>query len=329
MISEVAARIEPGVSSLRWSGRPTHRTGRPRLSRAVPRVTSGARCNARPTVPVELPVGTVSFLMTDIEGATRAWDDSPNAMRVALQLHDRLVKERIEKHNGQIVESGREGDSVLAAFRNAKDAVAGALDLQRALGLEAWPVGADIRVRMALHTGDSELVSRHYVGAALYRCARLMATAHGGQVVMSGATQELVSDGLPRDASLRDLGQYRLRDLSRPERVFQVMHPDLQSEFAPLRAEEKLHGESGAPRAEHGVEIVGELSKRELEVAGLVASGLTNREIAKKLFISERTAEGHVERIRNKLTVRSRTEVATLMVRAGLNPSLEGDSLRP
>lgn len=305
-------------------GREAHRAGRPKLNRGLPRVPSGARCHTGRTVPVALPVGTVSFLMTDIEGATRAWDASPDAMRLALQLHDRLVKERIEKHNGQIVESGREGDSVLAAFRNAKDAIAGALDLQRALGLEAWPLGADIRVRMALHTGDSELVSRHYVGAALYRCARLMATAHGGQVVMSGATKELVSDDLPRDASLRDLGEYRLRDLSRSERVFQVLHPDLQSEFPPLRAEEKLRAESEARCAEGGVEIVGALSKRELEVAGLVAVGLTNREIAKKLFIAERTAEGHVERIRDKLNVRSRTEVATWMVRAGMNISPEG-----
>jgi class 3 adenylate cyclase/DNA-binding CsgD family transcriptional regulator len=288
-------------------------------------MTSGARCNARPTVPIELPVGTVSFLMTDIEGATRAWDSSPEAMRLALHRHDHLVKKLVENHKGQIVESGREGDSVLAVFRTAKDAVAGALDIQRALGLEAWPVGANIRVRMAVHTGEAELVSRHYVGAALYRCARLMATAHGGQLVISGTTKDLVIDGLPRDAGLRDLGQYRLRDLTRPERVFQVLHPDLRWEFPPLGAEEMLQAQSEARRDEDGVEIAGPLTKRELEVARLITIGLTSRAIAKKLFISERTAEGHVERIRNKLEVRSRTGIATWMIRAGLSPSLEGD----
>ena len=263
--------------------------------------------------------------MTDIEGATRAWDHSPDAMRLALRRHDRLVKERVAKHDGEIVESGREGDSVLAVFRTAMDAVAGALDVQRALGLEAWPAGAEIRVRMAVHTGEAELVSRHYVGAVLYRCARLMTTAHGGQLVISGTTKDLVIDCLPPDAGLRDLGQYRLRDLTRPERVFQVLHPELRSEFPPLGAEEKLQRESEARRDKDTVEIAGPLTKRELEVARLIAIGLTNRAIAKKLFISHRTAEGHAERIRNKLDVRSRTEVATWVVRAGLNPSLEGD----
>jgi class 3 adenylate cyclase/DNA-binding CsgD family transcriptional regulator len=288
-------------------------------------MSSGARCNARPTVPIELPGGTVSFLMTDIEGATRAWDRSPEAMRLALHRHDRLVKQLVENHKGQIVESGREGDSVLAVFRTAKDAVAGALDLQQALGLEAWPAGAAITVRMAVHTGEAELVSGHYVGAALYRCARLMSTAHGGQLVISGTTKDLVIDGLPPDAALRDLGQHRLRDLTRPERVFQVLHPGLQSEFAPLGTEEKLPAQSDARSDEDGVEMAGPLTKRELEVARLITIGLTSRAIAKKLFISERTAEGHVERIRNKLDVRSRTGIAAWIIRAGLSPSLEGD----
>jgi class 3 adenylate cyclase/DNA-binding CsgD family transcriptional regulator len=263
--------------------------------------------------------------MTDIEGATKGWDRSPEAMRLALHRHDRLVKHLVDNHNGRIVESGREGDSVLAVFSTARDAVAGALDLQQALGLEAWPVGADIKVRMAVHTGEAELMSGHYVGTALYRCARLMSTAHGGQLVISGTTRDLVIDRLPPDAGLRDLGEHRLRDLTRPERVFQVLHPGLQSEFPPLGTEETLQAKSDARSDEDRVEMAGPLTRRELEVARLITIGLTSRAIAKKLFISERTAEGHVERIRNKLDVRSRTGIATWMIRAGLSPSLEGD----
>src|SRR4029077_2134611 len=111
-----------------------------------------------------------------------------------------------------------------------------------------------------------------------------------------------------------------------PERVFQVMHPSLQSEFPPLGTEEKLETQSGARSDEDGVEVAGPLTRRELEVARLITIGLTSRAIAKKLFISERTAEGHVERIRNKLEVRSRTGIATWMIRAGLSPALQADN---
>jgi class 3 adenylate cyclase len=184
----------------------------------------------------DLPVGTITFLMTDIEGSTRVWDASPQLAKVGLQRHDRIVLEHIEQNQGQTVEAGREGDSVLAVFRQARDAVTCALDMQRSLQREVWPVGADMRVRIAVHTGEAELRSAHYVGAPLYRCARLMATAHGGQVLISRATEELVADSLPEGVTLRDLGRHRLRDLSRPEHVYQLLHRDLPADFPPLKS---------------------------------------------------------------------------------------------
>lgn len=188
---------------------------------------------------VNLPVGTLTFLMTDIEGSTKMWDASPSSAKPALDRHDRIVLEQVERNQGQLVESGREGDSVLVVFRQASDAVACALDAQLSFQREKWPAGVDMRVRIAVHTGEAELRSGHYIGAPLYRCARLMAAAHGGQILVSRATQELVADGLPNGVSLRDLGPHRLRDLSRPEHVFQLLHPDLETEFPALESLEQ------------------------------------------------------------------------------------------
>ena len=182
--------------------------------------------------------------MTDIEGSTKVWDASPSSAKAALELHDRIVGENVEKNRGQIVESGREGDSVLAVFTQARDAVACALAAQRSLQRERWPSGVEIRVRIAVHTGEAELRSGHYVGAPLYRCARLMAVAHGGQVLVSKATEELVADGLPVGTSLRDLGLHRLRDLTRPEEIYQLIHPDLASDFPAI---EKLERTNNLP----------------------------------------------------------------------------------
>jgi predicted ATPase/class 3 adenylate cyclase/DNA-binding CsgD family transcriptional regulator len=183
-----------------------------------------------------LPAGTVTFLMTDIEGSTRVWDADPRSAKRSLERHDLIILDQVERNQGQVVESGREGDSVLAVFRQASDAVACAAATQLALQREDWPAGVEMKVRIAVHSGEAELKSGHYTGAPLYRCARLMATAHGGQIVVSRATEELVADNLPRGLALRDLGQHRLRDLSRPEHVYQLIHPALESEFPPLKS---------------------------------------------------------------------------------------------
>jgi predicted ATPase/class 3 adenylate cyclase/DNA-binding CsgD family transcriptional regulator len=188
-----------------------------------------------------VPAGTVTLLLTDVEGSTRLWENAPTAMPEAIARHYGILDEAIASHGGvRPVEQGG-GDSVVAAFTSARDAVAAALDAQRAVLAEDWPAGAALRVRMALHTGDAQLRDEgNYFGAAVIRCARLRAVAHGGQVLLSGATAALVADHLPDGAELVDLGVHRLRDLGRAERVFALGHPDLPGGVPPSRSLDQL-----------------------------------------------------------------------------------------
>lgn len=175
-----------------------------------------------------LPDGTVTFLLTDIEGSTRLWESGGDAMAAAVKRHYDILDAAISGHRGvRPVEQG-EGDSVVGVFAHARDAVRAALDAQRALHAEHWPEGAELRVRMALHTGDARLRDAgNYFGPAVIRCARLRALARGGQVLLSRATHDLVKDGLPDGTALMDLGEHRLRDLGRPEHVFALRSADL------------------------------------------------------------------------------------------------------
>jgi predicted ATPase/class 3 adenylate cyclase len=193
------------------------------------------RAEGSANVLTELPSGTLTFLLSDIEHSTTVWDQHPGAMRRALEIHDEIFQSAVSHHQGRLVELGREGDSVLSVFRRPSEAVACALDAQLALHRAKWPAGAAIRVRIALHTGEADVRDGHYFGPAVYRCARLMATSSGGQTILSGPTHDLVVDSLPRSVSLLDLGSHRLKDLSRPERIFQVMHPDLPHDFPDLK----------------------------------------------------------------------------------------------
>ena len=184
-----------------------------------------------------LPTGTVTFLMTDIEGSTRAWERRPEALTVAVPRHYDLLDEAISASGGvRPIEQG-EGDSVVAAFSRATDAVGAALTAQRMLVAEAWTDGIALPVRMALHTGEAQLRDEgNYLGMAITRCARLRSCAHGGQVLLSDVTAALIADQMPDGVGLADLGRHRLRDLGRPERVWQLLHPDLEAEFPPLRS---------------------------------------------------------------------------------------------
>jgi predicted ATPase/DNA-binding CsgD family transcriptional regulator len=184
-----------------------------------------------------LPAGTVTFLLTDVEGSTAGWVRSPEGLAVAIPRHYEVLDEAIGAHGGvRPVEQG-EGDSTVAAFSRASDALAAAVDAQRSLTAEPWPDGAEVRVRMAVHTGEAQLRDEgNYVGLALARCARIRSCAHGGQVLVSEATAALVGDTPPPDVVLRDLGTHRLKDLGRPERVWQLVHPDLAQEFPPLHS---------------------------------------------------------------------------------------------
>src|SRR3954469_17112384 len=174
-----------------------------------------------PTEAFVLPAGTVTFLLTDIEGSTRLWEERPGEMGPAVAGHYEILDEVIAAHGGvRPVEQG-EGDSVVAAFARASDAVMAAVDAQRRLTAELPWLG----VRMAVHTGEAQLRDEgNYVGRAIIRCARLRACAHGGQVLLSSSAAALAADD-PGDADLLDLGTVRLRDLSRPERVWQGWGP--------------------------------------------------------------------------------------------------------
>jgi predicted ATPase/class 3 adenylate cyclase/DNA-binding NarL/FixJ family response regulator len=176
-----------------------------------------------------LPTGTVTLLLADVEGSTRLWDSRPVQMTAALAQLNRTVNEAIAAYDGvRPLEQG-EGDSFVAAFSRASDAVACALALQRA------PL-APIRVRIGIHTGEIQLRDdANYAGPTINRTARLRDLAHGGQTVLSGATESLILDRLPDGVWLADLGSYPLRNLPRPERVVQLCHPDLRNEFPPLR----------------------------------------------------------------------------------------------
>src|SRR5829696_4377924 len=182
----------------------------------------------------DLPTGTVTFLFTDIEGSTQLWEKSPRGMQIALTRHDAVLWEAIEGHGGSVFKTV--GDAFCAVFPTAIGALESALAAQRTLFSEAWgdEIGA-LRARMALHTGTTHERDGDYFGPPVNRVARLLSAGHGGQVLISSSTQELVRDHLPPQTHLRDLGERRLKDLSRPERIFQLTAPDLPSEFPPLR----------------------------------------------------------------------------------------------
>jgi predicted ATPase/class 3 adenylate cyclase len=179
------------------------------------------------------PTGTVTFLFTDIEGSTRLWERDAKRMQVALARHDEILTSTIEDHGGHVFKTV--GDAFCCAFPTAPEALEAALGSQRALLEEGWEETGPVRVRMALHTGAAEERGGDYYGPPLNRVARLLSAAHGGQVLLSLPTQELVRDQAPSEVSLRDLGEKHLKDLFRPERVFQLLAPDLPSEFPPLR----------------------------------------------------------------------------------------------
>ena len=173
----------------------------------------------------ELPAGTVTFLLTDIEGSTRLWETVPEAMEVALERHDRLLADVIAEHGGVVVASRGEGDSFFALFPSAVSAVEAAGDCQLRLGREAWPTGGALRVRMGLHTGEARMRgSDHVDHAPINRCARVKS----GRARRAGAAhqdqRDLVAGRLGSGFGLKRLGEFRLRDLAEPELIFQLTH---------------------------------------------------------------------------------------------------------
>jgi predicted ATPase/class 3 adenylate cyclase len=183
-----------------------------------------------------LPAGVITFLLTDIEGSTRLWEDAPDSMMEAIQMHDSVIDEAVETCNGVSVKPRGEGDSRFLVFASAPDALAAALRIQSGLAQVDWPTPRPLAVRASLHTGIAERQLGDYYGSTVNRAARLRGIAHGGQTVMSASTWELVRDQLPNDAAVEDMGEHTLRDLTRPERVFQVYPADAVADFPPLNS---------------------------------------------------------------------------------------------
>jgi predicted ATPase/DNA-binding SARP family transcriptional activator/uncharacterized protein HemY len=188
----------------------------------------------KPSAPKHnLPTGTVTFLFTDIEGSTQLWEQAPEAMKAAHARHESIIREVVAAHGGYTYKMI--GDAFQIAFATAPEALAAALDGQRALYAEPWAETVPIRVRMALHTGVTEERGDDYVGPVLNRVARLLGAGHGGQVLLTQSTYDLVHDTLPSDVSLRDLGERRLKDLVRPEHIYQLIAPGLPADYPPLK----------------------------------------------------------------------------------------------
>ncbi|MDQ4034375.1 MAG: hypothetical protein M3153_00450, partial [Chloroflexota bacterium] len=182
-----------------------------------------------------LPTGTVTFLFSDIEGSTRLVGDiGPAEYTRLLERHNEVLRGAFAAHGG--VERGTQGDSFLVMFLDAPAAVAAAVEAQVALASTVWPDGAVVRVRMGIHTGIGVLGGDDYVGIDVHRAARIAAAAHGGQVLLSEAARTLSSADLPEGVSLRRLGEYKLRDLSQPEQLFQLVIGGLKSDFPPVNA---------------------------------------------------------------------------------------------
>ena len=181
----------------------------------------------------ELPSGTVTFLFTDIEGSTTLLKQLGEGYGEVLATHQRLLREAFAAHGGHEIDTA--GDGFFVAFRRAKDGVAAAADAQRAVAAHEWPSDVQLRVRMGLHSGEPAVGEERYVGLGVHRAARIGAIGHGGQVLLSSATRELVEDDLPPGLSLRDLGTVQLKDIDRPERVSQLVIDGMPADFPRLK----------------------------------------------------------------------------------------------
>src|SRR5215216_5891596 len=183
-------------------------------------------------MPAEVASRTLTFLFTDLEGSTQLWERHRQAMKAALERHDAILREAVESSNGQVVKTT--GDGLMAVFASPAAGVNACVKAQRGLAQAAWGPTGPLRVRMGLHSGEAASREGDYFGPTLNRAARIMPAGHGGQVLLSAAAAALVVDELPNGSSLRDLGEHQLKGLGRAERVFQLLHPGLETNFPPL-----------------------------------------------------------------------------------------------
>ena len=178
-----------------------------------------------------LPTGTVTLLFTDIEGSTRLLHRLGDRYAEVLAAHNELLRAAFAAHGGQEIDT--QGDAFFVVFPRAVQAIAATVAAQRALAAHPWPAGTPVRVRMGLHTGEPLRVNDGYVGLDVHRAAHICAAGHGGQVLCSQATTDLVRHRLPPGVSLRDLGTHRLKDLNQPEHTSQLVIAGLPADFPP------------------------------------------------------------------------------------------------
>jgi predicted ATPase/class 3 adenylate cyclase len=222
-----------------------------------------------------------TFLYTDIEGSTRLWEHHPTAIQAAVSRHETILRDAIANHGGSVFRTV--GDGLCAVFANATHAVQAALDAQIALHAETWGETGPLRVRMAILTGEAEAHRGDYSGSSLNRIGRLLGLVHGGQIVISQATQLLVRDALPPGTGLKDLGEVGLRDLSHSEHVFQVTHPDLPSDFPPIASSDRQtnnlpsHPTAMIGRETELAEVLKRLSSETVRMLTLTGPGGTGK----------------------------------------------------
>jgi YVTN family beta-propeller protein len=207
---------------------------------------------------VELPSGTVTFLFTDVEGSTRLLKQLRDEYGLVLAEHRRILRAAFSEHGGR--EMDTQGDAFFVVFARARDAVAAAVAAQRALEAHPWPAGAVCRVRMGLHTGEPSVGDEGYHGMGVHRGARICAAGHGGQILLSNTTRELTEDELPPGVALRDLGEQHLKDIDRPERLYQLVVDGLASEFPLLRTAPHAATERAAGRRPRKALLTGALA---------------------------------------------------------------------
>jgi class 3 adenylate cyclase len=198
-----------------------------------------------------LPGGTVTFLFTDIEGSTRLLQQLGDEYGDVVRDHRALLREHLGARGGTEVDT--QGDAFFYSFPRARDAVAGAVAAQRALGAQTWPQGAEVRVRMGLHTGEPSVGDEGYLGLDVVRAARICSAGHGGQILLSETTRALLGNDLPEGVSVVDLGQQNLKDVQH-ERIYQLALEGDES-FPPLKTEtRKSSSDALAERIERHVE---------------------------------------------------------------------------
>jgi DNA-binding SARP family transcriptional activator len=229
----------------------------------------------------ELPSGAVTFLFTDIEGSTALVKSLRERYADLLSDHARLLRGAFERHSGHEIDT--QGDSFFVAFQSARDALRAAVTAQRSLAEHDWPGGAHVRVRIGIHTGHADVAAGRYLGLSVHRAARIGAAGHGGQILVSQTTQNLLEDeeGAVDDVELEDLGIHRLKDLDRPVRLYQAVAPGLRRDFPPLRVLEAVPPlDSAAPAhailiVSSGVRSIGPV----LALAGPLAASERPREL--------------------------------------------------